>query len=138
MSIVNAAPCLFCGYNGSGYWKAGTHEKDCPFHKVGGIEERRAALPKVFKSLRTQLAEAKAEIERLKLVEHPLAELGRSQNEIVVGTYQCTVEGTGAKATESGFGGTNCWDKLIYEAGLNGVKLEVILRPATQDYANEN
>lgn len=34
------APCVFCGYNGSGYWQSGTHSKDCPFHEVGGDASR--------------------------------------------------------------------------------------------------
>jgi hypothetical protein len=32
---ILAGPCVFCGYNGAGYWQAGTHSKDCPFHSVG-------------------------------------------------------------------------------------------------------
>jgi hypothetical protein len=35
-----SAPCLWCGYNGQGYWQQGTHAKDCPWHKVGGVGGR--------------------------------------------------------------------------------------------------
>ncbi len=34
------APCVFCSYNGAGYWQSGTHAEDCPFHKAGGEETR--------------------------------------------------------------------------------------------------
>lgn len=40
MSNLFNAPCIFCGYSGEGYWQAGTHNKDCPCHKVGGRLER--------------------------------------------------------------------------------------------------
>lgn len=42
------APCIWCGYNGNGYWQKGTHAATCPWHQVGGSEERYqslAALP---------------------------------------------------------------------------------------------
>ncbi len=38
------APCIYCGYNGAGYWQAGTHSKDCRWHSVGGACERNAML----------------------------------------------------------------------------------------------
>ena len=34
------APCLWCGYNGSGYYQAGTHDSSCIWHDVGGERER--------------------------------------------------------------------------------------------------
>ena len=34
------APCVFCGYNGPNYYQAGTHDKKCPWHRVGGYDER--------------------------------------------------------------------------------------------------
>ncbi len=34
------APCVFCGYNGPGYWQTGTHAKDCPWHDIGSIAYR--------------------------------------------------------------------------------------------------
>lgn len=34
------APCVFCAYNGAGYWQVGIHAKDCPFHNVGGDAAR--------------------------------------------------------------------------------------------------
>jgi len=42
-----AAPCLFCGYNGAGYWQRGTHHKRCPWHHVGGECERAEKLPRM-------------------------------------------------------------------------------------------
>jgi len=35
-----AAPCLWCGYNGEGYYQAGTHGKSCPWNTIGGCDER--------------------------------------------------------------------------------------------------
>ena len=34
------APCLWCGYNGRGYYQVGTHDKSCIWHTVGGRNER--------------------------------------------------------------------------------------------------
>lgn len=34
------APCIFCGYNGTGYWQKGTHSPSCAFHDLGGEAER--------------------------------------------------------------------------------------------------
>lgn len=38
------APCRWCGYNGSEYWQATSHTEECPWHKVGGAEERATIL----------------------------------------------------------------------------------------------
>lgn len=38
------APCIFCGYDGRGYWQARTHGGDCPWHSVGSYTERASAL----------------------------------------------------------------------------------------------
>lgn len=38
------APCVFCGYNGAGYWQAGTHAPGCRWRNVGGYEDRDIAL----------------------------------------------------------------------------------------------
>jgi hypothetical protein len=35
------APCAWCDYSGPGYWQPGTHAPDCPWHRVGGEEERK-------------------------------------------------------------------------------------------------
>ena len=35
-----AAPCLWCGYNGEGYYQAGTHGQLCPWNTIGGCDER--------------------------------------------------------------------------------------------------
>ena len=34
------APCLWCGYNGEGYYQAGTHGQSCPWNTIGGCDER--------------------------------------------------------------------------------------------------
>lgn len=49
-NLLNA-PCIFCGYNGDGYYQSGTHSKDCPWHNVGGDSERYGALPGVITAL---------------------------------------------------------------------------------------
>lgn len=41
------APCLWCGYNGAGYFQTGTHSENCPWHNVGGAMERGDKLPYV-------------------------------------------------------------------------------------------
>ena len=38
------SPCIFCGYNGKGYWQIGTHLKDCPFYSIGGGADREAKI----------------------------------------------------------------------------------------------
>jgi hypothetical protein len=42
------SPCRWCGYNGSDYWKAGSHAVTCPWRDVGGREERLTRLPAVI------------------------------------------------------------------------------------------
>jgi hypothetical protein len=42
------APCLFCAYDGQGYYQSGTHSTDCPWHVVGGSRAREVALPAVL------------------------------------------------------------------------------------------
>ena len=37
------APCIFCGYNGQGYYQAHTHDQNCPFYEIGGADERKHA-----------------------------------------------------------------------------------------------
>uniref|UniRef100_A0A6M3KX25 Uncharacterized protein n=1 Tax=viral metagenome TaxID=1070528 RepID=A0A6M3KX25_9ZZZZ len=38
------APCIFCGYNGVGYWQGKTHSKECPWYETGGGYERKVRL----------------------------------------------------------------------------------------------
>jgi len=38
-SIVDS-PCIFCGYDGQGYWQPYTHRRRCPWHLTGGRDER--------------------------------------------------------------------------------------------------
>ena len=45
---VLAPPCVFCGYDGEGYWEAGTHSKTCPWFEVGGIPDRRLKVRDAF------------------------------------------------------------------------------------------
>ncbi|MBW1724076.1 MAG: hypothetical protein JRJ33_01605 [Deltaproteobacteria bacterium] len=37
-------PCIFCGYNGPGYYQVHTHKKHCPFYNIGGDWEREHAI----------------------------------------------------------------------------------------------
>jgi len=50
------APCVFCGYNGPGYWQAGTHKPECPWHGVGGYDERAVMLRPVIDLLVSNLS----------------------------------------------------------------------------------
>jgi hypothetical protein len=40
LKLILAAPCLWCGYNGQGYWSLRTHAEECPWHEIGGETER--------------------------------------------------------------------------------------------------
>jgi len=65
------APCVFCGYNGKGYWQVGTHSKKCPFNALGGMEERRGAFRDILVSKEAQAKisfEAGKEEERAKWI----------------------------------------------------------------------
>lgn len=44
VSQLLQAPCIFCDYNGEGYWQKETHDERCPWHSVGGMEDRRNEL----------------------------------------------------------------------------------------------
>ncbi len=46
---ITEAPCIFCGYNGAGYYQKHTHGKHCPYYEIGGNEERKDALPDIIK-----------------------------------------------------------------------------------------
>ena len=46
-SAMLDAPCLWCGYNGEGYWQPTTHELTCPWHNVGGRFDRVVALERL-------------------------------------------------------------------------------------------
>ena len=50
------APCIFCGYNGPGYWQAGTHSLECPWHGIGGFDERKSMLRPVIRLLFSQVS----------------------------------------------------------------------------------
>lgn len=39
-----SGPCALCGYNGRGFYEAGTHQKRCPWFGVSGHSERLALL----------------------------------------------------------------------------------------------
>lgn len=41
---ATSSPCLFCGYNGEGFWQPLTHARNCPWHGVGGKDEREQKL----------------------------------------------------------------------------------------------
>ena len=60
------APCLYCGYNGKGYWQKGTHDKICPWHNVGGITEREELLRQSVKSYALQVVREAVEAEKSK------------------------------------------------------------------------
>ena len=49
MKNILKSPCIYCDYKGKNYWKSGTHMKDCPFHRVDGKKNRKAALPYIIR-----------------------------------------------------------------------------------------
>ena len=66
------APCVFCGYNGAGYWQRGTHDPRCPVHDIGGQFERRGV---VGLSLRDAVYRIEKMKDRIKQLEREVAEL---------------------------------------------------------------
>lgn len=64
-----AAPCRWCAYNGPNYWQAASHDKDCPWHTIGGSAAREAILSG-FRSVGSCLA-VKTAIDRLSWYEAP-------------------------------------------------------------------
>ena len=48
---VFSSPCIFCNYNGEGYWQTKTHNKDCPCFDVGSLEDRELLLGDSVKQL---------------------------------------------------------------------------------------
>lgn len=49
-NLLNA-PCIFCGYNGEGYYQAGTHSANCPWYNIGGDSKRYGKLPSLITAL---------------------------------------------------------------------------------------
>ena len=58
---IEDAPCVFCGYNGRGYYQVGTHDVCCPWHRLGGSKERsdvfRTVVAALFKEFRRTIAQ---------------------------------------------------------------------------------
>ena len=54
MKDVLEAPCIFCGYNGEGYWQAGRHDKRCPWFVIGGFGERELEIRRTLESVFVQ------------------------------------------------------------------------------------
>jgi len=55
MEWLLAAPCIFCGYNGPGYYQAKTHKKHCYWYYVGGLQEREFAFVKAAEERRIHI-----------------------------------------------------------------------------------
>ena len=55
MDWLLGAPCVFCGYNGPGYYQAKTHKKHCYWYHVGGREEREFAVVKAATERRIRI-----------------------------------------------------------------------------------
>ena len=51
LTDILEAPCLFCGYNGKGYWQTETHDRACPWYKVGGYEQREYQFRAIIKKI---------------------------------------------------------------------------------------
>ncbi len=43
------APCIFCNYNGSGYYQEKTHNLGCPWRDIGGLDWRLKQFPTLIK-----------------------------------------------------------------------------------------
>lgn len=51
------APCVFCAYNGEGYYQAGTHDATCPWFRVGGAAEREQNLRYVIHAIAVEICQ---------------------------------------------------------------------------------
>ena len=58
------APCMFCGYNGPGYFQKGTHASACPYYGVGGLAERKEMIGPFLSDIVKLYMENVAEEER--------------------------------------------------------------------------
>ena len=45
------SPCVFCGYNGPGYYQTAAHKTVCPFYKIGGNLSRENYLKFIIPTL---------------------------------------------------------------------------------------
>ena len=64
MNILDA-PCIFCGYAASGYYRSSTHSPDCPWYEAGGLAERELTLRGVVKAVISAKDAANARIAEL-------------------------------------------------------------------------
>jgi hypothetical protein len=55
------ARCVFCGYTGAGYWQPFTHPKPCPWHDIGGIEQRNRELRRIIHAHYVRASNVKGE-----------------------------------------------------------------------------
>lgn len=61
MDNIYEPPCFFCGYKSTGYFKEGTHAKDCPWHYIGGYQNRIDSLPHIIKGYTSRVRELEEE-----------------------------------------------------------------------------
>lgn len=126
------APCAFCGYNGAGYWQAQTHPQECPWHAVGGGDERAAQLRDIVTNahdelarLRTKLAEVERERDALKMQAEIWAQEARAQRTTVHDIYRLC---TGGKGEPGDWNGAEPVRELVARAD----RLEAALRDAIE------
>jgi len=44
-------PCKFCGYNGPGYYQKYTHDRSCPWFRIGSYNDQEAHLTKILPTI---------------------------------------------------------------------------------------
>jgi len=54
MKSILDAPCVFCGYDGKGYWQPYTHDEKCPLREFKGHSDRQRELRKVIETWRDE------------------------------------------------------------------------------------
>lgn len=59
--LVLEAPCVFCKYDGEGYWQAGTHQCGCPVGGIAGRGSRVLAIRFILHRLAARVTELEAE-----------------------------------------------------------------------------
>lgn len=93
-----AAPCIWCRYNGAGYWQRDTHAESCPWHGVGGAEDRRRRLPTLLPPVRETAQELIAARAALAKVEAaPVSYHGAEVYENADGTFTVCARARGER-----------------------------------------
>lgn len=68
MYCIWRAPCVFCGYDGPNFFQVGSHPKTCPFHDIGGVDERLERVERMVGIIGSSLKDGKKTIDLQRLM----------------------------------------------------------------------